>query len=273
MSNDRWCATPGGWSVLRVRGEDSGKFLQSFCTNDVQKLAPGETCEAFFTDVKARVLAYAWVARRVEGFDIVLGSPRAPELATHLDRYLICERVTLDPVESDVVVVRCEHSVPAAIDRVAIQGLGPGSWAYYGPAPAVAALIAALETSGFVRLDSPAWNAERVHARQPLDFLDVDTRNLPQELDRDALAISFTKGCYLGQEPVARIDALGHVNWRMRVVRLAGEVAPGAELTHHGKTVARVTSCAPVDEGAVALAYVRREHAAAGSALDGATVL
>jgi folate-binding protein YgfZ len=275
MSVARWFASPEDWSLLRVRGEDSAKFLQSFCTNDVQRLSVSETCEALFTDVKARVIAYAWVVRRDNGFDVLLGSHRAPELAAHLDRYLIRERVTLEPTEAPLaVVVACgECDALAGLASAAIAGLGPDCVAFYGEPTDTGVLAATLGAKGFARLDAAAWHAERVRARQPLDHVDVDTRNLPQELDRDARAISFTKGCYLGQEPVARIDALGQVNWRMRVVQLASEVASGAELTRAGKTVARVTSCAAIEEGALALAYVRREHAASGTALDAATVL
>ena len=74
--------------------------------------------------------------------------------------------------------------------------------------------------------------------------VDFDDRNFPQEVGRNEQAISFTKGCYLGQETVARIDALGHVNQRLAGVRFAGTNVPdaGNELTYAGKTAGQVTS-------------------------------
>ena len=108
----------------------------------------------------------------------------------------------------------------------------------------------------------------RIALHVPLDGVDVDDRNLPQEVDRNTLAISFKKGCYLGQEPVARIDALGRVNWQLRCVRIEGPAPlPGVELTLGEKPVGRVTSIVATESGSLALAYVRREHSSAGSEL------
>jgi hypothetical protein len=121
------------------------------------------------------------------------------------------------------------------------------------------------------------WNALetlRIESGTPLLGVDFDERNLPQEVGRDAQAISFTKGCYLGQETVARIDALGHVNQRIAGVRFGGDAPPfaGTELTRGGAAVGRVTSAAwsPRLAAPLALAMVRREHGAPGTALESA---
>ena len=102
---------------------------------------------------------------------------------------------------------------------------------------------------------------------------DISTENLPQEVDRDQHAISFTKGCYLGQETVARIDALGHVNRLLKSLSWddASELPPVAmPLQCEGKTVGQVTSvCWGSAAGkAVGLGYVRREHSSEGTELD-----
>ena len=106
------------------------------------------------------------------------------------------------------------------------------------------------------------WHAIRVEAAWPLWGVDFDGSNLAQEVGRDATAISFRKGCYLGQETVARIDALGHVNKKLIQVRFSGGDAPavGAELSADGQTVGRVTSAAwsPRRQSPVALAMVKR---------------
>jgi aminomethyltransferase len=102
----------------------------------------------------------------------------------------------------------------------------------------------------------------RILARTPMFGRELDERVLPAEAGLDERAISFTKGCYPGQEPIARLHFRGHPNRTLRVLALDGdgEHRFEAELTHDGKAVGRVTSTAPDPEhGVVALAYVRRE--------------
>jgi folate-binding protein YgfZ len=106
----------------------------------------------------------------------------------------------------------------------------------------------------------------------PLWGVDFDDSNLPQEIGRDAAAVSFRKGCYLGQETVARIDALGHVNKQLVQIQFSGEVVPsaGAGLSQEGQLVGRVTSAAwsPRVSAAIALAMVKRGSNKFGSILD-----
>jgi folate-binding protein YgfZ len=106
----------------------------------------------------------------------------------------------------------------------------------------------------------------------PLFGVDFDDSNFPQEVGRTEEAISFTKGCYLGQETVARIDALGHVNQQLAGVRFDGTDLPatGVELTHAEKSVGRVTSStfSPQLQAPLALAMLRREHTGIGCRLE-----
>ncbi len=102
----------------------------------------------------------------------------------------------------------------------------------------------------------------RILARTPRLGRELDDRVMPAEAGLEERAISFTKGCYPGQEPVARLHHRGHPNRGLRVLALSGDGLPAydAELTLDGKVVGRVTSAAPDPEhGVVALAYVRRE--------------
>ena len=98
-----------------------------------------------------------------------------------------------------------------------------------------------------IRAGTPAWGKE------------IDDRVLPAEAGLTERAVSFTKGCYPGQEPVARLHYRGHANRGLRVLSLDAVPARDAELVYDGKTVGRITSAAAGDEGVVALAYVRRE--------------
>lgn len=248
------------WSALSVTGPDAATFLQNFCTNDVAGLKPGEACEAFFTEVKAHVLAYAIVARSDHGFLCVLSSDRAAQLAAHLDRYLIREDVELGVIDEPLTLLGAGYAdtdAPAA----AAAGWGAGCRVAIGS-------IAIDDQATRLSTDQLDWL--RITLGVPRDGIDVDERNLPQEVDRNEQAISFTKGCFLGQEPVARIDALGRVNWLLRGVSVTGgPAAAGDELFADGveKSVGRITSSATAGDRVIALAYLRREHAAAENRL------
>lgn len=249
-----------GWSALEVVGADAGRFLQNLCTNDVLALADDQSCEAMFLDAKAHVHAYAWVSRcDSERYLILLPSCRSDRLRSHLDRYLIRERVELKLVPPSVWTVG--RGVSSAL-TAPVPAFGDG---------VVAALDAAPPSGSEMSHDE--FERCRIRLRAPLDGVDVDDRNLPQEVDRNDRAISFTKGCYLGQEPVARIDALGRVNWLLRCLSVDG--APpkaGVEVMLDDKTVGRVTSSVASPEGSLALAYMRREHSEAGTAVRAGAV-
>jgi folate-binding protein YgfZ len=125
---------------------------------------------------------------------------------------------------------------------------------------------------GLAELDPESFEVLRIEAGTPVFGRDVTEKNLPQEVGRDAQAINFVKGCYLGQETVARLDALGHVNQVLKGLLLGPEAAapaPGSLLEADGKRVGFVTSSAisPGWDAPVALAMVRSTHARAGAAL------
>jgi hypothetical protein len=113
----------------------------------------------------------------------------------------------------------------------------------------------------------------RIEAGFPLFGGDFDSDNLPQEVNRNPFAIHFNKGCYLGQETVARIDALGHVNRKLVLVQFAGETLPavGEALQADSNVVGQVTSrCwSPHLQCPLALAMVRRGSNEPGSRLEG----
>ena len=123
------------------------------------------------------------------------------------------------------------------------------------------AVVDAMVAQGAIRCGFAAFEKARIEADTPLYGRDIGEDNLPQEVGRNAQAISFSKGCYLGQETVARIASLGHVNQLLAGVRFDGHTVPpaGTELTADGKAVGRVTSAAlsPKLGCPLALAYLR----------------
>jgi aminomethyltransferase len=145
-------------------------------------------------------------------------------------------------------------------DHTSTVVFGPGvdgvPTADYGE-PAVEVLDAALEPT----VDAGTLEAMRIEAGTPAWGKEIDDRVLPAEAGLVERAVSLTKGCYPGQEPIARLHFRGHVNRALRVLRIDGGAVPGpdAELRYGDRAVGRVTSAAPTDGGVVALAYVRVE--------------
>jgi folate-binding protein YgfZ len=136
------------------------------------------------------------------------------------------------------------------------------------------ALKRALQDAGCVECTPAALDAARIEQGFPLFGRDISDQNLPQEVHRDALAISFVKGCYLGQETVARIDALGHVNKLLVGLRGHGPSVPepGSEIFADGQPVGRVTSAtySPKLGAPLVLGYVKRGKESLGTRLSNA---
>ena len=146
------------------------------------------------------------------------------------------------------------------------------TWLCLVPSNSAASFRTLVQDGGVTVGPAKKFDALRVAKGIPEFGQDVSSDNLPQEVNRDGQAISFRKGCYLGQETVARIDALGHVNrLLLRLQFPAGHLPePGAAMTANDseRTVGQITSVARLDEHAVGLGYVRREYAVDGAILN-----
>ena len=285
------------WTQLEMTGDDRGAFLQNLCTNEVRKLTAGTGCEAFITNVQGKMLGHVYVFCGPSSLILVTVPGQAETLLPHLERYHINEKVELaDRTETwGQLLLAGEHSgrlletvcgalpgearlahveVHLAGERLWLRRVditGPAGFLIAGTTAAIDAAVAALVDAGAVRCDDAAFQATRIERGTPLFGRDITDANLPQEVDRNDLAISFVKGCYLGQETVARIDALGHVNRTLCGLRFAGhdDPATGVECTAGDKVVATVTSAtfSPKLGVPLALAYVRRGHNQPGTKL------
>jgi folate-binding protein YgfZ len=212
-------------------------------SNDVEKLAVGDSCEALLLTPKARVIAPLVAYRRgVEDF-LLLTEPGAGEpVRTALLRMRFAARCEIESEEHlSSVVFGDAEGIPTADYDV----------------PAVEVLDAELEPT----VDADELELLRIKAGTPRLGREIDDRILPAEAGLDVRAVDFEKGCYPGQEPIARQHYRGRVNRSLRVLQLAGAELPAydAELTLEGKTVGRVTSSARDRDRVVALAYVRVE--------------
>lgn len=283
------------WTILSVRGADRAAFLHNVCTNDVAKLKPGQGCEAFFTDVKGHVLAHTIVLCGPDEF-LLWGVPgQAPRLSAHLERYIIREDVDVRDLtrEARLTVLSgeaCQTAIAdrrsAAIDQPLAHAaltdpevivarcpwFGDGAILSQSSGGVLELLEMLLQREGAASCDRAALEALRIECGTPYFGVDFDASNLPQEVNRNDAAISFTKGCYLGQETVARIDALGHVNKLLVRVRFQADEIPlaGTAVLAGEEDVGKITSAAwsPRLDAPLALAMIRRGHEAPGTKLD-----
>jgi folate-binding protein YgfZ len=291
--------TLSDWTTVRLAGKDRAAFLHNMCTNDIRSLAPGSGCEAFLTDVKGKIVAHVF-ALAADDELLLVGVPGlGPKMTSHLDRYVIREDVQLEDRTASIgwilvagrgadSVVEAIGEVPAAafespwshreasLDGTAIRIVRcdlpwTGGWLIGCPAESLTRLKQRLLAAGATVANERDWLALRLESGWPLEGVDFDASNLPQEIGRDAQAIHFRKGCYLGQETIARIDALGHVNKRLATVRIAGELPPegAAELTSDSTPVGRATSVgwSPTLGVTLGLAMVKRGYYEPGQQL------
>ena len=225
---------------VRVAGADAADYLQRMVSNDVEALTAGEACPALLLTAKARVIAPLVVLRRADDDFLLLTEPGLGEVVrAHLTRMRLRARCEIEPEEHESVLVFG----------------GDTGFATDWPG-AREALDAGLEPT----LSEEELEVRRIESAVPRWEHEIDDRILPAEAGLDETHVSFSKGCYPGQEPVARLHYRGHPNRALRVVELDEVPEQDAPLLHDGREVGRVTSAAQRADGSVVgLAYVRTE--------------
>jgi tRNA-modifying protein YgfZ len=230
-------------AFVGVSGPDAEDYLQRMLSNDVGALEVGESCEALLLTPKARVIAPMRVLRRGPHDFLLLTEPDLGEtLRDNLLRSRFAAKAEIEREEHvSALVFGGEDGIPNDD---------------YGE-PAVEVLDVDLEPT----LDADALEAMRIEAGTPAWGREIDDRVLPAEAGLVERAVSLTKGCYPGQEPIARLHYRGHPNRGLRVLAVDGDDLPvrDEELSLGEKVVGRVTSAARSNGGIVALAYVRAE--------------
>lgn len=243
---------------IELTGADRAKFLHGFCTNDINRLQPGQGCEGFLTNIKGRVVGHVFVFATANSLwlDTVAGQGGA--IISHLDRYLIREDVQfVSHSDRGEVFVTGPHAAQLLMldegltpyDHVARESFGqpfdirrvdlfgaPG-FLISLPRTALETMRSSLLAVGCVAGSSELFESLRIAVGFPQYGIDITDENLAQEVARTAQCISFTKGCYLGQEPIARLDAMGHTNRELRRIRFM----PGSQPTSGLKLLAAET--------------------------------
>lgn len=283
-------------AFARVVGDDRTRFLQGMLSNDVAALASGGGIHAAMLTVQGRVVtdlrvyglddeiwldfpahrrddALATLGRYVVADDVEFVEPEVvplvalegPEAAAVLQRGFACEANALAPF------AHAACALDGAAGRVfAVHHAGQGGFLLAGPEALAPQVWDRACAAGARPVGADALAIARVEAGIPLAGVDMDEDNLAPEVGL-ADAISFRKGCYIGQEVVERVAARGNVQRRLVGLRIDGDepVPAGSALVAEGREAGHVTSCvvSPL-QGVIALAYARRAVWDPGAAVD-----
>ncbi len=265
---------------ILARGRDRGRLLHNLTSNEVKKMSPGAGCYAFLLSPQGRIQADLLLFCFDDHFLIDTEAELREKVQQHIRRYIIADQVELEDVSARTGEIGLEGPGAAAV-LASLQAPVPGidySQLAWGDATVAAASITGqpgfrifchaerapelarrVEAAGARAATPEEARVVRIENGKPRYGEDIGDSSLPQETGQ-MHAVSFSKGCYLGQEIVERIRARGHVNRKLRRLELPGKEPPkpGTKIEVEGKE-AEVTSAvlSPALERVVALAYVR----------------
>jgi folate-binding protein YgfZ len=281
-----------------VSGGDRRSYLQGLLTNDIAALTPGTGCYAAYLTAQGRMIADVWVYEIGDIILLVTEGDVKDTLLARLDQFIFGEDVQLGDVTATFAEIAVVGPRALAVLSQVLQGAPADALqtlpdhanlrASFGDAPVIVtrvtdvgeagfeiyigvdirdALTAALQSAGATALDEATADVLRVEAGVPRFHRDMDEDTIPLEAGIETRAISFTKGCYVGQEVIIRVLHRGHGRVARRLVGLAidGPVVPArsAVIEANGKAVGEVTSAvfSPRQQQPIALGYVQRDVA------------
>lgn len=256
----------GDRTVLAVTGDDAREWLQGQLTNDLNAMKRDEAFYAFVLSPKGRVLADVWVIDREQELWLLVPRARLEALLERFERFIIMEDVELEP-RDDWSLVTAQG--PAARE---LQGgyesdrLGRGGRDFLLSGEDREAELAALRARctelGGGQVQKEAWARAHVLRGRPRFGVDFGENTYPQETGLTKLAVSFSKGCYLGQETVMMLQSRGKAPktlWRFKV-DTATPPAPQSEIRFDDVPVGEISSAAGDGEAVAALGYLKRGH-------------
>ena len=245
--------------LVVVEGPDATSFLQSLLSQDLDAVAVGDAGHTLLLQPQGKLLVDFYAVHvEPDAWWCVCEGGFGDALASGLNRFKIRVKAEVRPVAVAALAIRGAHPESASdVQLIEVDWDGTPAFDAIGPQTAIAAFSDAVEMRV---LDADAYEQARIEAGVPRQGFDTDERTIPQEAGLERVAVSFTKGCFLGQELVCRIDTRGHVNRNLRRLRApdgipGGAIGRGEPVTFEGREVGTVTSTS----GPVALAMLRRE--------------
>jgi len=283
---------------IEATGKDRAAFLHGLVSNDVKGLAPGQGSETTLLDVHGKLTALLAVHCLEDRLVLETDRPVAGSLLAAIDRYLFAERVELEDVSaaSGILTVAgplAKKAVEGALGQalpdlerwqhvtlpwdglearvVRTEETGEEGYDIWLPTAGLGPLWDRLREAGAQPVGREAWDVLRVEAGVVRYGIDVDASTLIMEAPLSE-SYSLNKGCYLGQEVIARITYRGHVNRKIVGFRFADTRVPpaGAAVVVEGREVGRITSAvvSPALGAALALGFLRREHWEPGTRVE-----
>ena len=264
---------------LLIGGEEAAEYLQGQLTNDSEALDPGEGCYAALLDRKGHLQADMRVLALAPGEIWVDTEPEALESARrHLEMYKIGREVEVADVTAERAILSLigprsvevagtavlpEHACEAGVGVGGVECIAVGTRDGIDlivEAAEAGRLRDALAAGGAVEVGAGAAEVLRIEAGTPRFGAEMSGETMPAEAGIVERAVSFTKGCYIGQEPVARLHYKGKPNRHLRGLELSAPAEAGAALRLGEKEVGAIGSaCVSPARGPIALAIVRRE--------------
>jgi len=268
-------------TLVRIEGTMAARLLGGLLSADVEALRPGDSALSFVLTPKGRPIAVPTVVRLEDAILLDVSRAALPGLLDHFGTYLpprfapltVLEdgrRVSLlGPRASGVAADLDLAGAPPRVARAPEEGGGVDLYLVVGDGPDPATIELATVAAGGAIVSPADYDTWRIELGVLRFGLDITGDNLPQETGLVPRAVSFDKGCYTGQEVVARIHYRGHVNRHLRGIRpveqpsgesLEQPPEPGTELAREGRIVGAVTSsCSSPRFGPIGLAYLSRE--------------
>ena len=263
---------------LRVRGRDRVRLLHNISSNDIKKLVPGSGCYAFLLSPQGRIQADFDVLCLEDHLLIDTEPELREKVMAHILRYKVADQVELEDVTASTVALGIEGPGAEAMRAAVADGTmapfsltGQPGFRVYGNRQAAAEWIRRLEAAGAVEASAGDARRVRIENGKPRYGEDIRETTLPQE-SQQMRAVSFTKGCYIGQEIVERIRAQGRVNRRLVRLEIDGDqaVEPAVKVIAGEKEGGEVTSSvySPRAGRAIAMAFLRAECLEPGTPLS-----
>lgn len=267
----------GDRGILTVTGPDRLAWLQGLLTNDVAALPAGGICDAAYLTPQGRMISDMRVLQREDRTWLDVPAPLAASLQTRLEALLFAEEAQIADSSAELVLIdihgpRAEEIV-SGLAAVRDDAYGVPGFSVVTAAGEADALVATLVSRGAMETSLATLDVLRVEAGRPAFLLDMDEHTIPLEAGLEDRAISFTKGCYVGQEVIVRVLHRGGGRVARRLVGI--KLAPGAtakageRLLAETRDVGGLTSAvwSPAAEVTIGLGYVHRDFATPGTVL------
>ena len=298
IEEEYWAARTGAvlrdashWGRLNIRGKDHLDFLHRMTTNDFNRLTIGQGCEAVFIEQRARIIDVGVFYRGAHNTLLIVSPDSRESIPTWLDRFIFAESIEFEDITEQTAMLECSGPQVAEIVQQTLSvdisqscegdlihpqeedamWLARTDWdgnpgfRAVGPPGAVADLRAKLADAGVRPMSEETWEILRIEQGIPLLGKELTDAYNPWEAGLGR-AVHMDKGCYIGQEVIARLDTYDKIKQHLVGLRFSADnlPVPGEPLLDGHREVGRITSAIESPSlGPIALAYVRR--AASGS--------